>query len=249
MSDLTTILQINVIFHKNIHPNCYTFSDEILKKYFRFIAVNDTIEKIIPERFKDLVFYENQFTKFFPACQFDGLKENSVFFHYFFNQDFMQDIDLIGFLQYDMKITELFTEHINIILNHHKRSPETIFIVQDVVSKEYLMSRLTETQWKNICDIYNNLFNKNHEWTEVYFSEIPVWNSFILPKKIFNGMMHFSTMIIDLLIQYHNEKGEIQTICQTLEVANGFFLKLYCIDNNTTWYMLNGIFHDSVIRV
>jgi hypothetical protein len=249
MSDSNVRLQINVIFHKNIHPNCYTFSDEILHKYFKFIAVNDKIEKIIPERFKDLVFHENKFTKYYPACQADGLKENSVLYHFYFNQESMQDIDLIGFFQYDMIISELFIQHINIILNHHKKSPETIFVMQDVVSKDYLQARLTAIQWMNICNIYNHLFKKNHTMEEVYYSEIPVWNSFILPKKIFNDMMYFSTMVIDLLIQYHGEKGESQTICQTLEVLHGFFLKLYCLDNDTQWYMLNGIRHQSNLRV
>ena len=249
MSESNIRLQINVIFHKNIHPNCYTLSDEYLNKYFKFIAVNDNIEKIIPERFKDLIFHEKQFPHYFPACQADGLKENSVLYHFYFNQDITQEIDLIGFLQYDMIISELFTEHINIILNHHKKSPETIFVLHDVISKEYLDGRLTAAQWTNLCEKYNKLFNKNHVWTEVYFSEIPIWNSFILPKKIFNDMMFFSTMVIDLLIQYHAEKGETQTICMTLEVLHGFFLKLYSIDNNTSWYMLNGIKHEIMYRI
>ena len=242
-------LQINIIFHKNIHPDCYAFSDEFLNKYFRFIAVNDTIEKIIPERFKDLVFYENQFKNFDPKCQSDGLKENSVLYHFYFNQDFMQDIDLIGFLQYDMKITELFTEHINIILNHHKRSPETIYVLQDVVSKEYLEARLTAIQWKDICDIYNKLFNKNHTMLEVYFSEIPVWNSFILPKKIFNDMMLFSSKVFDLVVQFHIEKNIDVTNCQTMEVVHGFFLTLYCMDRKIKWYMLNGIKHEIMYKI
>jgi hypothetical protein len=248
MSESNIRLQINVIFHKNIHPNCYDFPDEFLNKYFRFIGVNDNIEKIIPERFKDLVFHENQFTNYFPICQADGLKENSVLFHFYFNQDVMQEIDLIGFLQYDMIISELFTDHINIILNHHKKSPETIFILQDVLSKEYLETRLTPPQLTNICEIYNKLFNKNHAWTEVYYSEIPIWNSFILPKKIFNDMMYFSSIVIDSLIQYHVEKGETQTLCMTLEVVHGFFLRLYCIDNNTQCYMLNGIKHEIMYK-
>jgi hypothetical protein len=242
-------LQINVIFHKNIYPHCYAFPDEFLNKYFRFIAVNDTIDKIIPERFKELVFYENQFKNFYPKCQSDGLKENSVLLHFYFNQDFIQDIDLIGFLQYDMKITELFTEHINIILNHHTRSPETIYILQYVCGKDYLEARLTAAQWKYICDIYNHLFNKNHTMEEVYYSQIPIWNSFILPKKIFNDMMLFSSKVLDLIAQFHIEKGEAITFCQTMEVVHGFFLTLYCMDSKIKWYMLNGITHDFALKV
>ena len=248
-SDQDVRLKINVIFHKSINPNCYNFSDEFLNKYFRFIAVNDKIDKEIPERFKDLVFYENQFQKFYPKCQEDGLKENSVLLHFYFNQESLQDIDLIGFLQYDMKITELFTEHINIILNHHTRSPETIYVLQDVISQQYLAARLTAVQWRNICEIYNKIFNKNHTLDEVYYSEIPVWNSFILPKKIFNDMMLFSSNVLDLIAQFHIENNEIVTICQTMEVVHGFFLALYCMDTKIKWYMINGIEHDFTIRV
>lgn len=243
-------LKINVIFHKSINPNCYNFSDKFLYKYFRFIAVNDTIEKIIPERFKDLVFYENQFKSYHPVFQQKGfMKENSVFLHFVMNQYMLEEIDLIGFFQYDMYISELFIEHIDIILNNYKRSPETIYILQDVISKDYLLSRLNSGQWDQLCQIYNKLFNTNHQWTECYYGEIPIWNSFILPKNVFYLMLYYMNNVIDLLYQFHFQKGEIQTICQTMEVVNGFFLFNYCLDHKIKWYMINGIAHDCNLHV
>ena len=247
-SDQDVRLQINIIFHKNIH-NCYNFSDEYLNKYFRFIAVNDKIDKEIPERFKDLVFYENQFQIYHPEFQHDGLKENSVLMHFVINQYMLEDIDLIGFFQYDMIFTELFTVHIPIILNNHKNFPETIYVMQDVVSKEYLLSRLNSTEWDQLCQIYNKLFNTNHSWTECYYAEIPVWNSFILPKKVLNLMIYYMENVINLLFQFHKEKGEIQSICQTMEVVNGFFLFYYCEDYKIRWYMINGIRHEESLRM
>jgi hypothetical protein len=243
-SNIDVRLKINVIFHKYINPNSYNFSDELLNKYFRFIAVNDSIEKIIPERFKDLVFYENQFQIYHPEFQKDGLKENSVLMHFVINQYKLEEIDLIGFFQYDMIISELFVEHIHIILNNYKRSPEIIYVLQDVISKEYLLSRLDSDEWNQLCQIYNNLFNTNHTWTECYYGEIPIWNSFILPKQVCNLMIYYMENVINLLFAFHAKKGEMQTLCQTMEVVNGFFLFYYCNDHKIRWYMINGIKHD-----
>ena len=243
-SNIDVRLKINVIFHKYINPNSYNFSDELLNKYFRFIAVNDKIIKEIPERFKDLVFYENQFQNYHPEFQEDGLKENSVLLHFGMNQYMLEDLNLIGFFQYDMIISELFTVHIPIILDNHTKFPDTIYILQDVVCSDYLLSRLDPFQWEQLCKIYNTLFNTNHIWTECYFSEIPIWNSFILPKKVFKLMNFYMENIINLLFQFHSKKGEMQTLCQTMEVVNGFFLFYYCNDHKIHWYMINGIKHD-----
>jgi len=248
-TDQDVRLKINVIFHNSINPNCYNFSDEFLNKYFRFIAVNDSIEKIIPERFKDLVFYENQFQIYHPEFQKDGLKENSVLLHFVINQNMLEEIDLIGFFQYDMIISELFVEHIHIILNNYKRSPEIIYVLQDVVSKDYLLSRLDTDQWDLLCQVYNKLFNTNHLWTECYYGEIPIWNSFILSKKVLNFMIYYMQNVITLLFAFHAKKGEAKTLCQTMEVVNGFFLFYYCLDHKVKWYMINGITHDGNLRV
>ena len=76
-------LQINIVFHKTLHREAYDLPKPIIEKYFRFIAVNDKIEKSIPEDLAALVLKETSIKNSSGALQELGMRENSVLFHFY----------------------------------------------------------------------------------------------------------------------------------------------------------------------
>jgi hypothetical protein len=98
-------IHIFVVFHKYIFDECYKhIPQEILYKYFTFIAVNPKIEKCYTKnKYKiinewDLPIYDSTF-------QERGYNENSAIYHIYIN-NLHKKYNYIGFFQYDMEFND-----------------------------------------------------------------------------------------------------------------------------------------------
>jgi hypothetical protein len=234
-------LKINIIFHKKLDRDAYNFQIPFIKKYFQFIAVNDKIPKSIPADLDFLVLKETSIKESSPKFQEKGLKENSVLLHFHMNPYLLEGVDHIGFFRYDMKFSELFAEHLDIIQRLTLRSPKHIFVLETQVCERHLLQILGKDNWDTIIDIYNKKYGKSHSFKDIYFSSIPLFNSFILPKHIFNEMMKFFNDIGVIVTNMLKKLNKEEVIAQIFERCNGLFLRLYSNDNNCPWYTLNGI--------
>jgi len=246
-------LKINIIFHKQLHRDAYDFQLPFIKKYFQFIAVNDKIPKIIPADLQFLVLKETSIKESSSKFQEKGLKTNSVLLHFHMNPYLLEGVNLIGFFQHDMKFTSLFAEHIDIIQSLAQRSPKHIFVLEAQVCHRYLLQVLDKDNWDIIIGIYNKKYGKSHTFKDIYFSSIPLFNSFILPKHIFIAMMTFFNDIGVTVTNMVKQLNSEECIATIFERCNGLFLRLYSDDNICPWYTLNGINYtqslkDSVIE-
>ena len=94
------MIQIFIVFHKYIFDECYkNIPQDILDKYFTFIAVNKNIQKIYSKKYKvinewELPIYDSTF-------QERGYNENSAIYHVYAN-NLHKPYKSIGFFQYDM---------------------------------------------------------------------------------------------------------------------------------------------------
>ena len=240
-------LKINIVFHKTLYLEAYSsLPFSFVKDYLRFIAVNDDIKKDIPVELEPLIFYENQFELYKPQLQKEHYKENSILIHYYLNPSEFESADFIGFFQYDMRFSELFFKHIDIIQDLMKKNRNQIFILNPQNSLIHLSNILALSDWQKIINIYNFIYETDHEINDIIKDDIPIWNSYILPKHICKELSAFITKIsVDVkLILANTHKLDHLSFPIILELANGVFLQLYSKDNNCRdWYILNGIYH------
>ena len=99
------MIQFFVVFHNKLFDICYDcIPQDILDKYFTFIAVNETIPKEYTQN-KYKVINEWELSTYNKSFQELGYNENSVIYHIYANKLHV-NYDWIGFFQYDMEFTQ-----------------------------------------------------------------------------------------------------------------------------------------------
>ena len=104
-------MQFFVVFHHKLFDECYDkIPPDVLKKYFTFFAVNQSIPKeYTPGKYKilnewDLPIYD-------PSMQKKNYRENSAIYHVYAN-GLHKQYSRVGFFQYDMMFNENIVEKI-----------------------------------------------------------------------------------------------------------------------------------------
>lgn len=176
-------LQIYVVFHEKIFDECYEdIPQDILDKYFTFIAVNEKIDKIYT-KYKYKVVNEWELPKYVDQFQLKGYKENSAIFHVMFN-DMHKKYNYIGFCQYDMKFT---MSAINTIINNIKS--ESVCLYLEAGNYQYC----AKETWNEppvmayLISHYNFFYNKPFTFStsDIY----PLFNTYIIPVKTYEKIM------------------------------------------------------------
>jgi hypothetical protein len=192
-------IQIFIVFHKHIFDDCYKkIPNDILYKYFTFIAVNKTIVKTYtPDRYKvinewELPIYDNSF-------QERGYNENSAIYHVYANK-LHKNYKYIGFFQYDM----IFIDNIIDVLKKTMNDTPTYFCYG-----HHNFNLCYRTIWDDnqetvnfIIDDYEKFYNKPFSRNSLY----PLWNSYIIPNEIYENTMKWVVQLYDKMypwcIQY-----------------------------------------------
>lgn len=195
------MLKIFVVFHKKIFDECYeNVPQELLDKYFTFVAVNKDIPKTYTEgKYNvinewELVNYDDEFQK-------RGYNENSVIYHVIKN-GLHKNYKYIGFFQYDM----VFTEHsVNTILNEMNSKP-TCFYLGAHNYKYCAFDTCNEIPTMKFLSMSYEMFY-NKEFTHSEKDEYPLFNSYVIPidtyEKIMEWVITLYTSIENKLQQKH----------------------------------------------
>lgn len=210
------MLQIFIVFHKKIFDECYKdIPDDILSKYFTFIAVNkDIIKEYTLHRYNvinewDLPIYDNRF-------QERGYNENSAIYHVYANK-LHEKYKYIGFFQYDMKFT---ANSIESVINTIRNSESSMYFPIGLYTFEYC----AYSTWGeiNTCNFvlkdYEQFFGKPINRS----LQFPLWNSYIIPNNIYSKIMKWIITLYDKLYpwcnQYPNQthKGHIGGIYERI---------------------------------
>lgn len=176
-------LQIFVVFHEKIFDDCYqSIPQDILDKYFTFIAVNKQIEKTYTKG-KYNVINEWDLPKYVDQFQNNGYKENSVIFHIIAN-NIHKKYKYIGFFQYDMVFTP---DSISTILHGIYSEPVCFYIeshnyrfcAEETWNEPQVMAYLTSH--------YELFYRKGFSYNEndIY----PLFNSYVIPVETYEKIM------------------------------------------------------------
>jgi hypothetical protein len=195
------MLKIFVVFHKKIFDECYEeISQDILDRYFTFVAVNKDIPKKYTEgKYNvvnewDLPVYNDQFQK-------KGYNENSVIYHVIANK-MHEECKYIGFFQYDMNFTK---KSINTILEGINKESNCFYL------EAYNYGFCAKETWKEppvmayLTSHYE--FFHNRKFSKSYKNIYPLYNSYIIPvetyEKVMRWVSFFYTRIASIVFETH----------------------------------------------
>ena len=181
-------IQLFIVFHKNIFDKCYChIPDDILYKYFTFVAVNKNIPKEYTQN-KYKVINEWELPIYDNTMQERGYNENSAIYHVYAN-NLHKNYKYIGFFQYDMVFQDNIIEYIDSI----PKVP-TCF-TYEIFNFKFC----TELTWKEldtlkfIVNDYEKFYNKPLNKETAY----PLCNTFIIPVESYENIMKWVIQLYD----------------------------------------------------
>lgn len=178
-------LQLFVVFHKKIYDECYaTIPQDILDKYFTFIAVNPDIPKTYTKD-KYKIINEWELTHYDPLFQQKGYNENSAIYHLKANGLHTQ-YKYVGFFQYDMKFS---SDVVETILNHMDEQP-TCFYMEAYNFRFCCVETWNEPHIiRELLRYYQAFFGK-----DMYISDkevYPLFNTYVIPVETYERVLRF----------------------------------------------------------
>lgn len=217
---MTVPFQIFVVFHKRIFDECYNIPEDILKKYFTFVAVNPNIEKEYPTNDKYKIIKEWELPIYDASMQMNGFHENSAIYHIWINNIHKQYTS-IGFAQYDMLFDTDFVDFINnnILLNYDHPSIYFYLLAfnygkcMETARSDYCRSLINKYLELDYTTFFKQPFSKN--------SIYPLLNTFIIHNSLYESIMLFVSQIyykyyVDYRHLYSAQSGDIAAVFERI---------------------------------
>lgn len=203
-------MQIFIIFHKTIYEECYkNIPDELIRKYFTFYAVNESVPKqyLTNEKYKylnewELPIYDASFQK-------KGYNENSALYHIHRNH-IHEKYKYIGFFQYDMVFKPEFVKILQQIENDVQA--ESSAPLKDLNRNKYYPLQMYSFNFiskgwipKN-RDVLNDIIQSYETHFKVKFGHrgnleryYPLYNSYIVPSSVYETVMNWVIQLYDII--------------------------------------------------
>ncbi len=178
-----------IIFHKTLFAkNTERFTEEERRTWFRWYAVNESIEKKIPDWLpKDCLLEEYKLSLYDPELQRNKSYQNSCFFHLHWNPSLVTT-KYVGFAQYDMSIDpKPFREAVEIM----KTNSKAVFGMFSYPSQRIFSSYSKDLWERYVFSFYNSYYNTNHSFQSVQSMPLALLHTFIVPTDFFHEMMVF----------------------------------------------------------
>jgi hypothetical protein len=235
----SSALTFYIIYHKKVfEENTNGFTEDEIKNWFRWVAVNESIEKKdAPWIPKECLLYEYKFEHYFPEFQKTKFYQNSVFFHLLKNYNTIQT-RYVGFGQYDMSFhAGSFREVAKFLENDSG---------DKVVGAFAYDAALLENEERGV-EFYNEYFFKpyeaffkiKHTYENVKKWPLFLMHTFIIPRWFFRQMMEFIEFSLPYLL--HGLELNIRHLAGTLErimalciscgIEEGRFRKILILQN------------------
>lgn len=184
MSTSEVKLNMFIVFHTKIYKELYDELDKTEKDCITLYGVktkcNSTIKTI----------YEEDLPIYLPALQKNIYNEGSAIYHVYMN-NLYTEYDYIGFGQYDMKFNINSIKKIKQQIEMNKNTNHVFYINFFAYSFTGSFSLLIKKYNKFECGLksYNDFFNTTYTQTDLLKNYMPVFNTFIIPKQMYEKMM------------------------------------------------------------
>jgi hypothetical protein len=228
------MIQLFIVFHKNIFDDCYKkIPQEVLNTYFTFYAVNEKIPKNYTKN-KYKIINEWELKIYDASFQERGYNENSAIYHIYANK-LHKKYKYIGFFQYDMTFNDNIIEFLKIhIQDKPVYFPFKAFNYYFCDDNFWCAPLVTNF----IINDYENYFNRKFSTKEIY----PLYNSYVLPIETYEKIMKWVTQLYDKMYPWC-----IQYPCRTHQsCVGGIYERVmaYAIGNEKIPFRELNINHD-----
>jgi hypothetical protein len=235
------MFQLAIIGHEKFYAETVGgISDEDLKKYVRFVCVNEKLTKHIPDSFpKECVVNEWEFPDYEKFYQENKYYQNSVFFN-LMNVIETLGLDQIGFFQYDMIMSPDIFDTIKTTC----KADEGAAIAFYPYPIEQLFEIINPNQWQFFIQQYSNFFQTPVDTEKLEPLKLALFHTFVIPKKNYCRMMHFTKKVLPTVLTFLSSSGT-RHIAGTLERLFALFLNMEIVTENMpdfTW--IDGLIHD-----
>lgn len=190
-------MQLFIVFHSRIYDQCYAdVPQDMLDKYFTFVAVNEKIPKEYTAG-KYKVVNEWDLPIYNADLQGNGYKENSVLYHIFMNK-LHEPYTRIGFFQYDMVFDK------NVVSDILAEKDPMTYFAFDVHPFQFLYETWNyEMKTASfVANDYTSYFGKQF----TYSGQYPLYNTFVIPTEFYaQKMMPWIAQLYDKLWPWCNQ--------------------------------------------
>ena len=234
--------QLAIVGHQKFYAKTVEgISDDDLKKYVRFVCVNEDLPKDIPAEYpKECVVNEWDIPDYESYYQKNNYYQNSVFFNLMNVIDTL-NLDHIGFAQYDMVFTpEIFDQ-----IKEKCKDPKAVvgFYPYPI---EPLFEILQPGVWQFIIQKYSNFFDIAVDDVEKLDTmKLALFHTFVIPVENYKRMMCFTKDILKNVVAFLG--NNTRHMAGTLERVFALFLNLEIITGNMPEFeWIDGLVHDDV---
>jgi len=231
-----------IVFHRDVLPeNTQEYTPEEIRERFLWVAVNDSIPKIIP---RDLPFIEERsFRRYTPELQQKKYYQNSVFFHLYWNA-YSLTSEYMGFGQYDMEIQKEGFEKTLELLD--KPNVVVSFLPHPFIGCPHVYS--PELWYQMFLRPYNAFRNKRHTFSDLAKYPLCLWHTFIIPRWLFVEMMEFVDWNMRNLQMRTNDTIN-RHLAGTLERVFAFYISCVMHEGRVEFHKGEGMIHHDEQRI
>lgn len=175
------MFQIAMIGHEKFYEETVAgIPEEDIKKYVRFMCVNEKLAKYIPESFpKECIVNEWEIPEYEKFYQNNKYYQNSVFFN-LMNVIETMNLDQVGFMQYDMVLTPDIFAKIKDVCETDKDAAIAFY----PYPVENLFEILQPGAWQFLIQAYSNFFDVPVDAEKLETMPLALFHTFVIPKKI-----------------------------------------------------------------
>jgi hypothetical protein len=259
---MTIPYHIYIIFHKQLYKECYNgISKEFLESRCHFFGVNGKIQKRYDPWFQPMIIWEKDLPVYDPFLQYNRFCESSVLHHMYKNWNLLvEPYEYVGILQYDMRISPKTFLCMDTAIERAKgegKADNLFFYFHVDMAYAHLGNCILNADgvneclgfegWNEIVQMYNYYFKTSHTIQEVAMTEIPLFHTFTLHKKVFGKIMTFAMKAIPRIFELlHHEVRHLPFHLERLMGILCYFQKKEGIMKE--WICLPDVIHDEHIK-
>jgi GR25 family glycosyltransferase involved in LPS biosynthesis len=232
------------IWHNKLFDRCYEKLDKYSMSKITMFDVNQNYEKLYNENKNYNIVKEYELNSYNSLYQNTNYCQTSCLYHVFKNKMY-EDMDYIGFIQYDMELEKDFIYNIEQkIIN----CPTDIFFYNLTEKRKIHNWYLCNPYENSLLEKYNKYFNTNHTYENIKENEkcnmFICLHTFVIPTKTFIKMMNWFFCIKDWLHANYISGLYTQSMSETTEELFGLFLLLQFIEDDSIQMELLKLHHN-----
>jgi len=237
-------LNIYNIWHNKLFDKCYDELDKYSLNKIVMYDVNTSYTKCYNTNKKYNIIREYELDNYDELLQKTNYCQTSCLYHVFINKLY-ENLDYIGFIQYDMILYKDFIYDIEDKINKNNTEKD-IYFYSLCVSNKIEVPYICKPYENSILEKYNMHFNTSHSYDSIkdLSNNFICLHTFVIPIKTFVKMMTWYCSIHSWLNNNYLNNLYQESISEITEEVFGLFLLLQMIEDDTIILEKLNLYHE-----